>query len=128
MKTTKLFALIALLCVCITFTACSKDEETNNADIVGTWKMAAIKAGGVEIPVSMAGMTLSITFKSDGTWYGQSTGTPVSFGSGTYKLSGNNLSVKEQGITYNWTIAQLTAKQLEINWAEQSLSMIFDRK
>ena len=91
----KVFSLMLLLAtLMVSFTACSDDKDEPDdikSKIIGTWDATSVKFSDSEwIDISnRPNMSLSITFHSDGSYYGRGA---LGNGRGTYRrtLMGNS--------------------------------------
>lgn len=127
------FTIIMLLIGLIpVITSCEKDdtkkEESYKYEITGTWEWTAVEIQGYKSNLSDLGMSLTITFNSDGTWKGRTTGTPVSFGNGTYTINEKELVIKELGERHVWKIESFKKDEFKVYWSENGMTMYFNRK
>lgn len=108
----KLLGLIALLAILFSCTDSGKYGE----EIIGFWRLKSITFQGQTIPVESSEFSMSVEFKSDGTWNGTSTGPEVPTGSGTYAITGSTLSMRETGITaFSTKLSKLTPSEMVWN-------------
>jgi heat shock protein HslJ len=113
--------------------ACSNgsNEDEKPGNLPGTWECISMSVMGQEIPMSALGYSLTLTFKTSGEWTGVATGDGMpGSGGGTYSVSGNTITIKEQGYTYYWGIEKLTESSLTVSWVVESIEtrMNFKRK
>ena len=122
----KLFILFSLIVFAV---SCKKENDPDNYKqlIIGTWNCIAIGYEGDEITISDLGWTLRFTFKSDNTWTGTSRGFGVDFGSGTYNISGNDLTIVELGTKYYLKIGSLSENRFVLNWPELEFDFILEK-
>lgn len=119
----KVFSMMLLLAtIAIIFPSCSDDEDAPDAgireNIVGTWVATSVKfedSNWIDI-TNMPSLSLSITFNSDGSYYGRGA---LGNGGGTYTISGNVIKTYVNGELYGTYVV----KSLSDNQAELSLSM-----
>lgn len=100
-----IFFLLIFLSVTLGLTSCSSDEPNGSitkSDVVGSWEAYEVKVDGSWINISnYPSLAVSITFNSDGTYYGKGA---LGTGSGTWELSNNTIKTYVSGslyITYN---------------------------
>ncbi len=125
MKKLSLFLVLTLI---ITIFSCSGDDNNNSTpveipEIVGTWKIISIVEDGASLDLSDCRLQSNYIFKLDNTYTNQDfvdagPGTPPCSDdgfSGTYSISGNNITFKENNseapgeeITYEFKIENNT--------------------
>lgn len=71
---------LALISMSLFITSCDDDDQD---PMVGTWKLDKVTMNGDEMDLATLGMSVTVTFKNDGTYSG--TGN---FGDGTESISG----------------------------------------
>jgi hypothetical protein len=113
-------AFTTILLFATSFVSCKKNEEATIVGTWDTWNETSMKEATIEIP-------RSITFNSDGTWTGSTTGTSDDFVSGTYSVSGKSLKFVEFGITYDCTIKLLSNSRLAIYWSVFDYTSVYAR-
>ena len=107
MKTIRLFTTLAIVVLCIGFSACSKSDNepsSNNAAIVGIW--------GEESSIEQ----YVYTFNSDGTgkWEVYNGTTLDDYISFTYKVSGTTLTITGGSQVASMTIKEVTETKLTL--------------
>lgn len=119
----KVFSLMLLLAtLVISLSSCSDDKDEPDAEIkeniIGTWDATAVKfEDGEWIDITnMPTLSLSITFNSDGSYYGRGA---LGNGGGTYTISGKTIKTYIDGELYGTYVV----KTLSGNHAELSLTM-----
>ena len=123
----KVFSLMLLLAtLMVSFTACSDDEDEPddiNSQIIGTWDATSVKLSDtdwVDI-TSRPSLALSITFNSDGSYYGRGA---LGNGSGTYTVSGKTIKTYIDGELYGtYYVKSLSGKNAELSLTMGSSSM-----
>lgn len=104
----------------VSFTSCSSDDEPDFdyplETLYGTWEGTGIYIDGKWIDVTdywYSKFAFSITFNSDGTYYGKGYfGT----GSGTYKTSGKTIRTYVNGEPYNvYMVKSLSGTTAELS-------------
>jgi hypothetical protein len=122
-KTIK-FLSMALIAAIILFSlsGCSKDDkkDASNASIVGTWNGVSFDVDGINIPLDVAGIFISVTFNQNGTWTVVSTGTELDdLGTGTYTVSGSIITLIEGGKSIIWKILSIEENSLIISFTDE---------
>ena len=107
----------------VSFSSCSDDDESKfdypMDTLYGTWEVTEIMAGGTWYDVTKYPydkFAMSISFKSDGTYYGSGY---LGNGSGTYTAEGKTIVTYVSGEEY----VRYTVKSLTSNTAELSMLM-----
>ena len=142
MKITKKMILTVLIAVSALLTSCSKDDDNNDPNIVGEWKLVSrvsenfknnVSTGSRETEITTEKNFETYTFKSDKTFtdyyaetYADSNGTGVTetfTENGTYLIDGNMLSLTYVGDTEaDKRIFTVTNTQLTIVYKEEYTS------
>lgn len=113
--------MLLLATLMVSFSACSDDKDEPDdikSQIVGTWDATSVKlrdGDWVDI-TDLPDMSLSITFNSDGSYYGRGA---LGNGGGTYTVSGKTIKTYIDGELY----ATYYVKSLDGKNAELSLTM-----
>lgn len=123
----KVFSLMLLLAtLLVSFTACSDDKdepEDIKSQIIGTWDATSVKfsdTNWVDI-TSRPSLALSITFNSDGSYYGRGA---LGNGSGTYTVTGKTIKTYVDGELYGtYYVKSLSGKNAELSLTMGSSSM-----
>lgn len=123
----KVFSLMLLLAtLLVSFTACSDDKdepEDIKSQIIGTWDATSVKFSDtdwVDI-TSRPSLALSITFNSDGSYYGRGA---LGNGSGTYTVTGKTIKTYVDGELYGtYYVKSLSGKNAELSLTMGSSSM-----
>jgi len=123
----KVFSLMLLLAtLLVSFTACSDDKDEPDdikSQIIGTWDATSVKLSDtdwVDI-TSRPSLALSITFNSDGSYYGRGA---LGNGSGTYTVSGKTIKTYIDGELYGtYYVKSLSGKNAELSLTMGSSSM-----
>ena len=108
--------------IIISMTSCSDDKNEPDAgikeNIIGTWDATEVKfSDGDWFDITnQPTLAMSITFNSDGSYYGRGA---LGNGSGTYTISGKTIKTYVGGELYGTYVV----KSLAGNHAELSLSM-----
>lgn len=118
--------MLLLATLMVSFTACSDDEDEPddiNSQIIGTWDATSVKLSDtdwVDI-TSRPSLALSITFNSDGSYYGRGA---LGNGSGTYTVSGKTIKTYIDGELYGtYYVKSLSGKNAELSLTMGSSSM-----
>lgn len=118
--------MLLLATLMVSFTACSDDEDEPddiNSQIIGTWDAMSVKLSDtdwVDI-TSRPSLALSITFNSDGSYYGRGA---LGNGSGTYTVSGKTIKTYIDGELYGtYYVKSLSGKNAELSLTMGSSSM-----
>ena len=118
--------MLLLATLMVSFTACSDDEDEPddiNSQIIGTWDATSVKLSDtdwVDI-TSRPSLALSITFNSDGSYYGRGA---LGNGSGTYTVSGKTIKTYIDGKLYGtYYVKSLSGKNAELSLTMGSSSM-----
>jgi len=137
MKFVKLFTLIAAAALALSVTSCSKDKDSDSPGnyrqmILGTWNLstAAQPTQGIgDMPASSLGVSVTLTFYSDGTWTGYFTGLDgPSSPSGPYSISGKMLVLDEGGgIMYQIQIVSMTDSKMVLKFVSSGEVWTFVR-
>lgn len=119
----KLFSIALLLAtLLIAIPACSGDKDEPDGgikkDMIGTWDATAVKFSDSEWLdiTNYPSMALSITFKSDDTFYGRGA---LGNGGGTYTVSGKTIKTYVDGELY----ATYLVKKVSGNYSELTITM-----
>lgn len=123
----KVFSLMLLLAtIMVSFTACSDDKDEPDdikSQIIGTWDATSVKFSDtdwVDI-TSRPSLALSITFNSDGSYYGHGA---LGNGSGTYTVTGKIIKTYVDGELYGtYYVKSLSGKNAELSLTMGSSSM-----
>lgn len=123
----KVFSLMLLLAtIMVSFTACSDDKDEPDdikSQIIGTWDATSVKFSDtdwVDI-TSRPSLALSITFNSDGSYYGHGA---LGNGSGTYTVTGKTIKTYVDGELYGtYYVKSLSGKNAELSLTMGSSSM-----
>ena len=112
MKKYFLFSVVVMLMTCVSFSSCSDDDDEGGSNdvLVGTWKasLAVEENSGERYKWTYtfnSDKTYSRTYPYYATW---------EQGKGTYKLSGNKLTMEDTGL-YNEANGWLSGVLLEHN-------------
>lgn len=123
----KVFSLMLLLAtLMVSFTACSDDKDEPDdikSKIIGTWDATSVKLSDSDwIDISNhPSMSLSITFNSDGSYYGRGA---LGNGRGTYTVSGKTIKTYVDGELYGtYYVKSLDGKNAELTLTMGSSSM-----
>ena len=102
------------------FAACSSDDDDDTSssgikeNIVGTWDATSVKfedSDWIDI-TSMPSVAMSVTFNSDGTYYGRGA---LGNGGGTYTVSDNSIMTYVDGELYGvYVVKSMTATNAEL--------------
>jgi uncharacterized protein (TIGR03066 family) len=88
----------------LSFSGCSKDDDNDDVSIIGKWTLLSDDED----------ITITLTFKRDGTFYIEWNGEYIFTSSGKYKVSGKTLRMKFDDIDEEWIyeIQTLTKSRL----------------
>lgn len=118
--------MLLLATLMVSFTACSDDKDEPDdikSKIIGTWDATSVKFSDSEwIDISnRPNMSLSITFHSDGSYYGRGA---LGNGRGTYTVSGKTIKTYIDGELYGtYYVKSLGGKNAELSLTMGSSSM-----
>lgn len=123
----KVFSVMLLLAtLLVSFTACSDDKNEPDdikSQIIGTWDATSVKfsdSDWIDI-TNLPSMSLSITFNSDGSYYGRGA---LGNGRGTYTVSGKTIKTYVDGELYGtYYVKSLDGKNAELSLTMGSSSM-----
>lgn len=113
----KVFSLLLLLATTvIALSSCSKDNDNDiKKNIIGTWDATSIKfedTDWIDI-TNRPTLALSITFKSDGTYYGKGA---LGDGGGTYTISDKTIRTYIDGELYGtYVVNTLSGNHVELS-------------
>lgn len=115
------FLLLAMLSVLV-LSGCTKSN--GNLDIItGKWDCEKlIFDDDDEMLLSVAGVSLKVTFNKNGSWTAVTTGMEdfdIPFLGGTFTISEKNMVLKQDGLVYTWDIVSLTNSRAEFYWPDQ---------
>lgn len=118
--------MLLLATLMVSFTACSDDKDEPDdikSKIIGTWDATSVKLSDSDwIDISNhPSMSLSITFNSDGSYYGRGA---LGNGRGTYTVSGKTIKTYVDGELYGtYYVKSLDGKNAELTLTMGSSSM-----
>lgn len=118
--------MLLLATLLVSFTACSDDKNEPDdikSQIIGTWDATSVKfsdSDWIDI-TNLPSMSLSITFNSDGSYYGRGA---LGNGRGTYTVSGKTIKTYVDGELYGtYYVKSLDGKNAELSLTMGSSSM-----
>lgn len=119
---TKTFLMVLISALSLLAISCSKsDSDSIEKQIIGTWDAVQCKTSSgtwIEIPTRLS---LSATFKSDGTYTGRGA---LGNGSGTYTVSGHTIKTYVDGTLYlTYYVNSISGTQAELTISSGSSSM-----
>lgn len=118
--------MLLLATLMVSFTACSDDKDEPDdikSQIVGTWDATSVKFSDSDwIDISnRPSMSLSITFNSDGSYYGRGA---LGNGRGTYTVSGKTIKTYVDDELYGtYYVKNLDGRNAELTLTMGSSSM-----
>jgi hypothetical protein len=123
----KLLSMMLIMASFVCFTACSDDEEEGfnypMETLYGTWEGTDVYANGKWYDITswvFSDMQFSITFYSDGTYYGRGY---FGNGSGTYSASGNTIRTYVNGKPYyQYEVKSLTNDKAHLSMGVEGSS------
>lgn len=104
----------------ISFTSCSKDDDSLKNKIIGTWEAMQVKVdeNWITIPPNSR-LSISMTFYENGQYYGKS--EILGTGYGTYKISGKTIKTYVDGVyMYTYRVNSITETTAEVTMTDEN--------
>lgn len=126
MKTKFLMLVLAAMAAVFCFSNCSKENQFNYPldTLCGTWEGSGVKIDDKWVDLTSPiydDLNFSITFHSDGTYYGRGY---FGNGSGTYKAFGNTIETYIDGEVYfTYHVNSMTGSEAELTMSRKDSSI-----